>query len=115
MIDMRKLTQEYKLAARTAPEVYEAVNRLVSTVASEGRVKFRGRKIGVEALLNAVLLDFLDRAPGDQRELLARNVPRFEALLGDEPAASSSPGRVEATGQATIHETRPRSKKGKAS
>jgi hypothetical protein len=79
----RKLSHDFKLAARTAPEIYEVVNHLVLRAAADG-VKFRRRKIGVEAAVNAILLDFLDKTEAERLAVLVRNVSRFETLMEDD-------------------------------
>ena len=86
----RKLTQTYKFAARTAPELYEEVNSFVVRVASSGLVKFRGRKLGVEAFLNALVLDFMAKAEEERMTILSKMVPRFEAIL-EAPAKGAVP------------------------
>jgi hypothetical protein len=87
-VDMaRKLSHDFKLAARTAPEIYEVVNHLVLRAAADG-VKFRRRKIGVEAAVNAILLDFLDKPEAERLAVLVRNVSRFETLMEDDGRAN---------------------------
>lgn len=85
---MRKLTQEYKLAARTAREVYEDLSELV--LRASGRVKFRGRKLGNEAAINAAVMFLLDQPPERRDAILADYVRRFEALLDDGPAPAKA-------------------------
>lgn len=87
----RKLTQTFKFAARTAPELYESVNAFVTKVAVSEEVKFRNRKLGVEAVVNAVLLDFMTKPETERVAILARAVPSFEHLLED---ALPTPGHL---------------------
>lgn len=97
----RSLSFDFKLSARTAPELYEAFNRLVLKLEAEG-VKFRGRKVSVEATLNAVLIDFFGKSDEERERLVRQNVPRFEQILAsDQPTdvsslAASGPGRPHA-------------------
>lgn len=87
MICMRKLSYEFKIPGRSIPEVYERFNRALTRHKSAGKVKFSGRKLSAEAMTNAVVLSFLDLTEAQQEQVLARYVPRFEAMLADEPAA----------------------------
>lgn len=81
----RKLSFDFKLTARTAPELYEAFNHLVLKLEGEG-IKFRKRKVSVEAAVNAVLLDFFDKPAPDREALIRRNVPRFEEIMRSDEA-----------------------------
>jgi len=82
----RKLSQEWKIGARTAPEIYEQFYSFVAKMASHAGVKFRGRKLGREATLNAIVLHFFDQAEAEQARVLREYVPRYESILGDESA-----------------------------
>ena len=87
-----KLSQEWKLVARTAPELYEQFYAFVAAMASRAGVKFRGRKLGREATLNAIVIHFFDQEEAEQARILREYVPRYEAILGDEAAAA--PGDI---------------------
>lgn len=81
---MRKLSYEFKLPGRSIPEVYERFNQSLTRHQGSGRVKFSGRKLSAEALVNAVMLHFLDMPHDAQAGIVARYVPAFEAMLAEE-------------------------------
>ena len=80
---MRKLSYEYKLPGRSLAEVYERFHGALTRHRTVGRVKFSGRKLSAEAMVNAVMLSFLDMDEAQQEVILAAYVPRFEAMLAD--------------------------------
>lgn len=81
----RNLTVDHKLSARTAPEMYAEFKRLVQDL-ELGGVKFRDRKVGLESVLNAILVRFFDLPPEQREELIRENLPRFEAVMdSDKP------------------------------
>lgn len=86
-----KLSQEWKLVARTAPELYEQFYAFVAAMASRAGVKFRGRKLGREATLNAIVIHFFDQEEAEQARILREYVPRYEAILGDAPDVDLDP------------------------
>lgn len=80
MDNTRPLTHEFKLVARTAKELHDAFNQYVLKLASSG-LKFRGRKIGNEGVLNALIVG-LFTLPEDQREAFIRwNIEQFEKIM----------------------------------
>jgi hypothetical protein len=85
----RKLSHDFKLVARTAPEMYEMFNHLVLRAAAGG-LKFRERKVGVEAALNAVLVDFFSRPEAERMKVIEAGVPAFEAIM-ERPAPDHWP------------------------
>ncbi len=84
---MRKLSYDYKLPGRSLAEVYERFHGALNRHKAVGRVKFSGRKLSAEAMVNAVMLSFLDLDEGQQEAILASYVPRFEAMLADSPSS----------------------------
>ena len=84
---MRKLSYEYKLPGRSLAEVYERFHGALNRHRALGRVRFSGRKLSAEAMVNAVILSFLDMDEGRQEAILASYVPRFEAMLAEGPAS----------------------------
>jgi len=89
----RKLSFDFKLTARTAPEMYEAFNHLVLRAAAEG-LKFNNRKVGVEAAINAVLIEFFRQPEEVQLGVLKANVPRFEEIMAREDPLLLEGGRL---------------------
>ncbi len=92
---MGKLSYEYKLPGRSLAEVYERFHGALNRHRAVGRVKFSGRKLSAEAMVNAVILSFLELDEGRQEAILSLYVPRFEAMLADGPA-SRGDSRTEA-------------------
>jgi len=102
---VRDLTDEFKLSVRSIGEVFQALNAMVSRLAVNRRVRFRGKKPTRAAAVNAALL-YLDSLPPEQWEqALAAGMRRLEQLLeangptgpdGTEPEPAP-PKRVELT------------------
>lgn len=76
-----KPSPEYRLAARVPMRMKEDVDVLVARL---GRFKYRSRRLGIEGLLAAVVLEFLEMTQEAQAEILTRNLPRVEAAFGAE-------------------------------
>lgn len=89
---MRKLSYDYKLPGRSLAEVYERFHGALNRHRAVGRVKFSGRKLSAEAMVNAVMLSFLDLDEGQQEVILAFYVPQFEAMLADRPPSQNGVG-----------------------
>lgn len=86
----KKLSTDFKLSMRTAPRLYEAFSHLLLKAVSAG-LKFNGRKIGAEAVLNAILIDFLEKSKDDQLAIVRKNVLRFEGELAGTGEGIQSP------------------------
>lgn len=91
---MGKLTNAHKLTARTSPEVVEGVGALLARRPFTA-YKFLGRKLGIEGLLGAVMLEFLDRPECDQVAVLDSWLSELEEQVrrGD-PAQKHGPESV---------------------
>src|ERR671921_867844 len=85
IIEMRKLSYDFKLPGRSLAEVYERFHGALNRHRAVGRIKFNGRKLSAEAMVNAVILSFLDLDEGQQEAILSTYVPRFEAMLTEGP------------------------------
>jgi hypothetical protein len=100
MICMAKLTNDHKIAFRTAPSIDRRVRQILLDLQEEG-MKFRSghgsrrTKLGVEAVMGAILVDFLDRTEAECREIVRGRLPEYEALLagGNEAPAAELPRR----------------------
>lgn len=93
---MRKLSYDYKLPGRSLAEVYERFHGALNRHKAVGRVKFSGRKLSAEAMVNAVILSFLDLNEGQQEAILSAYVPRFEAMLAENPTPENRSGNEDA-------------------
>lgn len=87
-----ELSQKYRLVARTAPEVYYNLNELITRFAARDSVQFRGRKLGVEAALNSIVLHWLAMPEDEQLRVIREGVGRFERLLEGGPEHDAEPG-----------------------
>lgn len=85
MNDIGKLSYQNCLQVRTTPRVLEG---LTVTLARQHRIghKFDGRKIGLEALVGCILLDFLGRSVGDQDSVIQQWLPTLELQAKGEPS-----------------------------
>jgi hypothetical protein len=81
---MIPLTNKHKLPFRTPPSFFREVMRLLGSLVEED-VKYGKRKLAREAMLNAILLDFLDRSEDERKEVVRRNLVKLYALK--EPVA----------------------------
>jgi hypothetical protein len=77
----QKLSNEHKLGGRSMKAIFDAVMGAVRWFADEKRYKFRGRKFGLEAYLNAALWHFADLPRDEQERILRTYLPRIESYL----------------------------------
>lgn len=78
---MEDLSYEYKLPGRSISTVHARFGHALTRHQSSGKIKFRGRKLSAEAVVNAVVLRFLDLSFQDQARVLAAYVPKFEQMM----------------------------------
>jgi len=83
---MRDLQREYRITARSIPEVIGPMERALARYGESRRVKFRGRKLSNEAFINAAILHMLDLSESEQEAALSSSLARLEAILADDPA-----------------------------
>jgi hypothetical protein len=88
---MSKISTDYKLAGRSVQPIYERFQAALARFKGEGRIRFQTRKMTAEAMVNAVILRFLDLPFEDQERVLAEYVPRFEAMVNDQADAEPAP------------------------
>lgn len=91
MLAMRDLTDQFKLSVRSTGEIFEIVGAMVSRLRTTGDIRFRGKNVTREALVNAALL-YLDQLPHEQKvAALDAGMKRLEGILweaGDPPIES---------------------------
>lgn len=92
---MARKKKEHGVSARTAPSVASEVALAVLSHRRDG-VKAGGRALHIEALVGAVLLDFLRRPHEEQRAILDRRIPEHEALIEHELGGAPAPEPREA-------------------
>jgi hypothetical protein len=101
MARYRKLSNDYKLTARTVRTVWDGMVSSVRAFADERAIRFRGRKVGNEAFINAAVWHMAEMGRADQERILRAYLPRLESLLlpdegeaDDAPAPSDPPRQV---------------------
>jgi hypothetical protein len=102
----RRLSHDTRFVARTAPEILDGMKHLVHRAARAG-LKFRGRRVGMEGVLNAVILDFLAKPEAERLAILRANLPRFEAVMADDPGPSGDTDPGPAQGDSPSREPYP--------
>lgn len=89
---MPELSYENQIAIRSTAKAVLALDNLVSALRASGRVRFRGRKVTKEAVVNAVWLWLADQSVDDVEQCLLTYVPRLEAILsGDATTTPAIP------------------------
>jgi hypothetical protein len=84
---MRDLTDEFKLSARSTPDVFVMLGRMVDRLKADRRVRFRGKKPTRAAVVNAALI-YLDTLPPSQWEqAITIGFRRLEEILSEDDAA----------------------------
>lgn len=112
---MGKLSHAHKLTARTAPAVVDGMDDALLRAQRRG-LKFqagpdaRRLKIGMEGLIGAILLHFLDQPEAEQGRVVAAYLPRLEALFTEETPPVASP--VIQVNPATGHPVKAKPRKG---
>jgi hypothetical protein len=88
------LTSDNKLTTRTVPKIVYDMQCFV-TDAKHAGIKFRGRKVGIEAALSSILIDFFKKySEEEQFEILRRRIPEYERLVDAyEAAENANPSR----------------------
>lgn len=81
MCGMRDLRREHRLTARSLPELIAWVEQALSRYGSSRRVTFRGRKLSIEAIVNASLLHMLSLPDDEQERILGESIGKLEKML----------------------------------
>ncbi len=93
-----EFSDKYKLPARSIPEIRRAFGELVGRQeARELQIQTpsgTSRKVSKEAILNAIVMEFLDKPEAEQNESLNRYIPRVEQLRTTGTWPGSAPGEV---------------------
>jgi hypothetical protein len=77
----KDLSQKYRLVARTTAEIYYHMAETIARFAARDDIRFRGRKLGREATLNAVAMQWLAKPEEEKLASLREWVPKFEEHL----------------------------------
>lgn len=104
MCGMRDLRREHRLTARSLPELIRWVEETLSRYGSSRRVTFRGRKLSLEAIVNASLLHLMSLPEDEQERVLGASIARLEGMLDvpeSEPLEAAQWLRPRDTTQAT--------------
>jgi hypothetical protein len=88
---MAKLSYENQIAIRSTGKVIQALDNLVAAMRGSGKVRFRGRTVTKEAVVNAVWLWLADLEPDQVEAALSIYVPRFEAMIDNSSSTEVAP------------------------
>lgn len=88
------------LTLRLAPQVFRALNRELLSINDTHNTKFQERPVSKEALVNAVLIDFLQLPLDERREIIESSLRTLENYLIDPqpPTDQLDIGRLDAPG-----------------
>ncbi len=92
---MRDLTDEFKLSVRSTPEVFQALTSIVTRLAVDRRVRFRGKKPTRAAVVNAAMLYLDSLAPADWERALSAGMAQLERILGSEDITTEAAPQAE--------------------
>lgn len=81
MAKYRTLSNDYKLSARSLRVVWDAMVNAVRGFADEDVIRFRERKLGNEAFVNAAVWHLAELPREQQEAILRRYLPRLEGYL----------------------------------
>lgn len=90
---MRELSDDFKLSVRSVAEVFAVLNDLDTRFGRSKRVKFRGKRMTREALVNAAVLHLGSLPAQEQEVALAGSVARLEAHLAETDGERAEAGR----------------------
>jgi len=100
------------VSVRLAPQVFRAMNRELLSINDSFDIRFQERPVSKEALVNAVLIDFLSLPLEERRAIIESSLKSLENLL-IEPNSKADRldiGRLQEPG---VNETKRNSKKKK--
>jgi hypothetical protein len=90
--ESNKLDLGGRISIRTADLVRDEFARRVGEIERKHRLKFRGRKAKLEAILSAVMIDFLSRPVDEQDEAIVRCMPVYETIVAVQVGEAPDPG-----------------------
>lgn len=79
-----------KVSARLPAELYDTLDELLKRGVRSG-LKFKDRKLGIEGVISAVIIDFFERPETERVARLAKGLRRVEAMISEEPEAEDAP------------------------
>jgi hypothetical protein len=82
------LSNDHKVTARTSAEVAQGLRYVVVRQQARG-LKFGIKRIGIEGVIGAVLLEFLARPEHEQSAIIDRWLPELGAQVGGDYAADA--------------------------
>lgn len=100
------------LSIRLAPQVFRSMNRELLSINDELDIRFQDRPVSKEALVNAVLIDYLSLPLEERRAIIGASLKSLENIL-IEPNAKADRldiGRLQEPG---VNETKRKPKKDK--
>lgn len=89
----KRLPDDGKLTSRVPPVVRERFGVLLERLKREPW-RYRGRKLGIEGLVAAIVVESMDWPEARLRDVLARRLPELEALWAAYEAAQGVSPRI---------------------
>lgn len=77
---MATLSQGPRINARTTPRIHRAI-KFVANMGSVAGLEFQGRDLSSEAVVSAILLEFLELSDQDQVDFLRPALKKLEVEL----------------------------------
>lgn len=78
---MKKLSERWKLSARTASQVAQEFERKLLDFQNDRRVMWGNRKLTRDAMFSAAVMHFLELPSHEQEAILEKNVAVLQGLL----------------------------------
>jgi hypothetical protein len=91
MEDKAEKKAYYKIPSRTVRELYERFQDAHLVHRRDDRLRSADRVLSAEAMLNALVLRFLDLPEAEQRAILLEYVPVFQRLREADEARAGAP------------------------
>jgi hypothetical protein len=89
-MSLMALSNDHKVTARTSAEVAQGLRYVVVRQQARG-LKFGIKRIGIEGVIGAVLLEFLARPEHEQNAVIDRWLPELGAQVGGDYATDAPP------------------------
>jgi hypothetical protein len=98
---MRDLDRQYRITARSIPEIIGPMERALSHFGESRSVLFRGRKLSNEAFINAAILGLIEMEPDQLEAVIAALIGRLEGILAESDEERARAAKVAGTSRAT--------------
>lgn len=82
------------LSLRVLPEIYYCLEKEIGQINSTGEIQWQDRKVNKEAIINAVLADYLGKAKSERRPILRSAIKTVEIMLESRDAKEKDEARL---------------------